>query len=29
MLGNNMITFGQNNYKINNTAWPLPQEILF
>lgn len=28
MLGNN-ITFGQNNYKINNTAWPLLQEILF
>lgn len=29
MLGNNMITFGQKNYKINNTAWPLLQEILF
>lgn len=29
MLGNNMIAFGQNNYKINNTVWPLLQEILF
>lgn len=29
MLGNNMIIVGQNNYKINNTAWPLLQEILF
>lgn len=29
MLGNNMIAFGQNNYNINNTVWPLLQEILF